>query len=144
MKRILLITLGTVTLLASGCSANFQMPWDKNLLDPGRIATREPLEIPPDLNTLPPPEKGGPMPRGASKEVGRGENATTILFGKPSGSATTRPAAAEAAQTPPPGPQNMPDWVSNPTTEPEKKPSRDNDSPVPPGRKQKSGSTGPW
>lgn len=40
-------------LLTAGCSGSMALPWDDALLDPGRIATREPLEIPPDLNTLP-------------------------------------------------------------------------------------------
>ncbi len=46
------------SLLAGGCSGSVTMPWDSALLDPGRINTREPLEIPPDLNTLP----EGPRP----------------------------------------------------------------------------------
>ncbi|MBF0162821.1 MAG: hypothetical protein HQL88_11110, partial [Magnetococcales bacterium] len=40
-------------LLLGGCSGKLALPWESNLLDPARIATREPLEIPPDLNKLP-------------------------------------------------------------------------------------------
>ena len=40
-------------LLLGGCSGKLSLPWEEALLDPGRIATREPLEIPPDLNRLP-------------------------------------------------------------------------------------------
>ncbi|MBF0460501.1 MAG: hypothetical protein HQL87_03815 [Magnetococcales bacterium] len=46
----------TTTLLLGGCSSNISLPWETNFLDPSRVATREPLEIPPDLNTLPPAE----------------------------------------------------------------------------------------
>lgn len=46
----------TLALLLGGCSGNMNLPWEGNLLDPSRVATREPLEIPPDLNTLPPVE----------------------------------------------------------------------------------------
>ena len=40
-------------ILLGGCS-DIPIPWGDNFLDPGRIATREPLEIPPDLDHLPP------------------------------------------------------------------------------------------
>ena len=43
----------TVAILLGGCSSNMTMPWSDKFLDPGRIATREPLEIPPDLDVLP-------------------------------------------------------------------------------------------
>ena len=41
-------------ILLGGCSSNTAFPWQDNFLDPGRVATREPLEIPPDLDVLPP------------------------------------------------------------------------------------------
>ncbi|MEO5338955.1 MAG: hypothetical protein H7837_00350 [Magnetococcus sp. MYC-9] len=48
----------TLTLCLTGCSGNISLPWESNLLDPARIATREPLEIPPDLHKLPPTGTG--------------------------------------------------------------------------------------
>lgn len=56
----------TLTLLLGGCSGNLALPWESNLLDPSRVATREPLEIPPDLHTLPPVEGTGKDRGGAS------------------------------------------------------------------------------
>ncbi|MEO5350230.1 MAG: DUF3035 domain-containing protein [Magnetococcus sp. YQC-3] len=56
MKQTLFRLCATLTLLLGGCSGNLTLPWESNLLDPSRIATREPLEIPPDLNALPPTE----------------------------------------------------------------------------------------
>ncbi|MEO5362122.1 MAG: DUF3035 domain-containing protein [Magnetococcus sp. DMHC-8] len=53
MKHTLCWLYATSTLCLAGCSSNISLPWESNLLDPARIATREPLEIPPDLNTLP-------------------------------------------------------------------------------------------
>jgi hypothetical protein len=42
-------------LFLGGCSSQVATPWDRPALDPGQVATREPLEIPPDFNTLPEP-----------------------------------------------------------------------------------------
>lgn len=36
-----------------GCSAQIATPWDRKSLDPGQVVTLEPLEIPPDFDTLP-------------------------------------------------------------------------------------------
>ena len=55
MKYALYCLYASGALLLGGCSNKLSLPWENNLLDPARIATREPLEIPPDLNTLPPP-----------------------------------------------------------------------------------------
>ncbi|MBF0428294.1 MAG: hypothetical protein HQL94_05175 [Magnetococcales bacterium] len=58
MRKATLFIVPVLCLLA-GCSSKFVMPWEKDQLDPSRIATREPLEIPPDLDVLPtnePPE----------------------------------------------------------------------------------------
>lgn len=41
-------------LFLGGCSSTVALPWEDKFLDPGRIATQEPLEIPPDLSILPP------------------------------------------------------------------------------------------
>lgn len=54
MNHKLYCLCAAATLFLGGCSGNLALPWESNLLDPSRIATREPLEIPPDLNSLPP------------------------------------------------------------------------------------------
>ncbi|HIJ85294.1 MAG: hypothetical protein HW380_1856 [Magnetococcales bacterium] len=51
-----ILTLLVGSGLLGGCSSSVTLPWEKDLLDPGRVATREPLEIPPDLSELPGPE----------------------------------------------------------------------------------------
>ncbi|MBF0135289.1 MAG: DUF3035 domain-containing protein [Magnetococcus sp. DMHC-1] len=43
-----------LALLLTGCSGKFRLPWENDMPDINRIATREPLEIPPDLDLLPP------------------------------------------------------------------------------------------
>ncbi|MBF0321709.1 MAG: DUF3035 domain-containing protein [Magnetococcales bacterium] len=49
-----------MTLMLTGCSGKFRLPWESDTPDVSRIATREPLEIPPDLDLLPPlPGSGG-------------------------------------------------------------------------------------
>ena len=45
---------GILATLLGGCSNTIGLPWESPFLDPGRVATREPLEIPPDLSVLPP------------------------------------------------------------------------------------------
>lgn len=40
--------------LLGGCSSAVSLPWEDKFLDPARVVTREPLEIPPDLTHLPP------------------------------------------------------------------------------------------
>ncbi|GAB0056665.1 hypothetical protein SIID45300_00973 [Candidatus Magnetaquicoccaceae bacterium FCR-1] len=79
------VALAALLMLLSGCSSNFTMPWEQNMLDPSRIATREPLEIPPDLNTLPtndPPEEpaGRVGDRRAGKDDSAPASARSILF----------------------------------------------------------------
>ena len=67
MKQTFFRLCATLTLLLGGCSGNISLPWESNLLDPARIATREPLEIPPDLNALPP--TGGTQERNSPRKV---------------------------------------------------------------------------
>ena len=44
----------SASLFLAGCSSlSATVPWMDNDLDPSRVATREPLEIPPDLTVLP-------------------------------------------------------------------------------------------
>ncbi|MBF0262536.1 MAG: hypothetical protein HQL97_11980 [Magnetococcales bacterium] len=79
------VALASLLMLLSGCSSNFTMPWEQNMLDPSRIATREPLEIPPDLDTLPtndPPEEpaGRLGDRRAGADSGTPGSARSILF----------------------------------------------------------------
>jgi hypothetical protein len=66
------------TLLLAGCGSSFKLPWDEDVLDAKRINTREPLEIPPDLQKLPPVAGGAVEGKG-----GGGENASAILFNTP-------------------------------------------------------------
>lgn len=89
-KSIGLLFLGLVVigvLPMAGCSNNFVMPWESNTLDPSRIPTREPLEVPPDMDTLPgkePPEESQLRGR-SSKDVKEDvpTSASTILFKTP-------------------------------------------------------------
>lgn len=62
-----------VLLLTTGCTSQLQLPWEKNSLDASRIATREPLEVPPNLEILPPPTSSRPQESSAGN----------ILFGNP-------------------------------------------------------------
>ena len=44
-----------MTILLAGCSNTTTLPWeDAPLLDPGNIRTQAPLQVPPDLDVLPP------------------------------------------------------------------------------------------
>lgn len=52
----LLLTFVVGCGLLGGCSSTIALPWEKDNLDPSRVATREPLEIPPDLSELPNPD----------------------------------------------------------------------------------------
>ncbi|MBF0422096.1 MAG: DUF3035 domain-containing protein [Magnetococcales bacterium] len=58
-RLILTLTFGCA--LLGGCSSTIALPWEKDNLDPGRIATHEPLEIPPDLSELPNPDAKKPQ-----------------------------------------------------------------------------------
>lgn len=81
----------SVVLPLAGCSSNLSLPWEDNFLDPGRIATREPLEIPPDMNVLPgrePPEeslaKGSKvLLQESAQEASVPTSARSILFNTP-------------------------------------------------------------
>ncbi|MBF0400656.1 MAG: hypothetical protein HQL90_07795 [Magnetococcales bacterium] len=82
--------LATLTLLLGGCSGNMNLPWESNFLDPARVATREPLEIPPDLNRLPPVDgakaqaKGGNLPwNDTSARKTSGSSGSTIHLPPP-------------------------------------------------------------
>jgi len=87
-KSILTLLLVTAPLLAS-CSAKFLMPWEQNMLDPANVRTQEPLEIPPDLWTLPPTKDSAEEnaeDKAAEQDVAGSEGtATSILFGGPEG-----------------------------------------------------------
>ncbi|MBF0153297.1 MAG: DUF3035 domain-containing protein [Magnetococcales bacterium] len=54
MKPMAYLSCLAMALMLAGCSGKFHLPWDSDLPDINRIATREPLEIPPDLDLLPP------------------------------------------------------------------------------------------
>jgi hypothetical protein len=82
-------------LLLSSCSSNFSLPWDTNLLDPARVATREPLEIPPDLHKLPSPDD-------ARRSVDRGSPAWT----DPARAQSSKSSRSSSLQLPAPVPVN--------------------------------------
>ncbi|MBF0310108.1 MAG: hypothetical protein HQL56_11330 [Magnetococcales bacterium] len=63
--------------LVGGCSSTFRMPWEDSSLEVNRIATREPLEVPPDLYSLP---QAGESP--AAEESSKSSSARDHLFGK--------------------------------------------------------------
>ncbi|MGN7611167.1 L,D-transpeptidase Cds6 family protein [Magnetococcales bacterium HHB-1] len=52
--RYLIPLLACIPLLTS-CSSNFKLPWEDAHIDPNRIRTIAPLEIPPDLEQMPKP-----------------------------------------------------------------------------------------
>ncbi|MBF0124156.1 MAG: hypothetical protein HQL60_02325 [Magnetococcales bacterium] len=81
MRIILLLVL----MLSAGCSGHFRMPWESDPFDPSRIATREPLEIPPDLDRLPVPGVSEDDPDRSltrARDIGS-TTAGQILFGAP-------------------------------------------------------------
>ncbi|MBF0159563.1 MAG: hypothetical protein HQL58_08550 [Magnetococcales bacterium] len=81
MRYIGLLTL----LLLAGCSGHFRLPWETDPFDPSRIVTREPLEIPPDLDRLPVPGITEEDPDRAvvrARDIGS-TTAGQILFGAP-------------------------------------------------------------
>lgn len=94
-----------VALLVAGCSSNFTMPWEANLLDPARIQTREPLELPPDLNVLPTPDN--PAGEALSQpKAPPAQSATTILFNAPTGRrGSPQPLTRNEKE-------KLPDWIA--------------------------------
>ncbi|NGZ06290.1 MAG: hypothetical protein G8237_08030 [Magnetococcales bacterium] len=106
----LLPLLAVLALLPlAGCSSNFTLPWEQNQLDPSRIATREPLEIPPDLHILPgqePPEEqsGGRMAR--SREDGTPSSARSILFKTPESKQESKPLGRDEQE-------RLPGWLGS-------------------------------
>ncbi|MBF0589207.1 MAG: nuclear transport factor 2 family protein [Magnetococcales bacterium] len=74
-----LMLLGIVA-TASGCTSSFTLPWEDDILDASRVATVEPLELPPDMETLPEP---GVRMKEVEAQAGAG-SASTILFGSKS------------------------------------------------------------
>lgn len=122
----LLALLGVIGMVGGGCSQKFQLPWEKDMLDPGRVATREPLEIPPDLQTLPPAETTG---TGVRRGRSGGDSATSILFQEGKGEKRVEQRGQERAP--------MPDWVTNPRSErPSEKKDDEEFNPLPPGRQK--------
>ncbi|MBF0627135.1 MAG: hypothetical protein HQL91_02840 [Magnetococcales bacterium] len=74
----------------AGCSSNFVLPWEVNQLDPSQVATREPLEIPPDLDVLPSreaPDEPGVGRITAPRDEVAPLSARSILFKTPAGKA---------------------------------------------------------
>ncbi|MEO5365842.1 MAG: hypothetical protein H7831_05715 [Magnetococcus sp. WYHC-3] len=91
-SHTLLVGALVLSALITGCTRNIPMPWEtQNLLDPNRVAVRQPLEIPPDLNVLPgSPEAGKVLNPGesatapaASSPDDNASSASAILFGSP-------------------------------------------------------------
>ena len=73
-KRWLVIMLLALplTLPLMGCSSKLRLPWEPDPLDSSRVVTREPLEIPPNLDVLPTPATEGERPAiERSKELSR-------------------------------------------------------------------------
>ncbi|MBF0368210.1 MAG: hypothetical protein HQL52_02035 [Magnetococcales bacterium] len=109
MKRLRLWPLLGIVLLISACSGNIPVPWEDNLLDPARVPTREPLDIPPDLDQLPASTQG----EGSSENWVNPDNdgtpaksAGTILFDSPD--------SGEAAPLDRDEQERLPDWMVNP------------------------------
>ncbi|MBF0098481.1 MAG: hypothetical protein HQM04_17195 [Magnetococcales bacterium] len=82
-------------LLLTSCSGNFSLPWDTNLLDPARVATREPLEIPPDLHKLPSPE-----------DARRGVDSRSPAWTDPARAQSSKSSRSSSLQLPAPVPTN--------------------------------------
>lgn len=96
MKQQMLVGVALSLLMVSGCSSVVRMPWEKEPLDANRIATREPLEIPPDLRALPVPETDRPD--------STPQDARAILFGSPARSEKVTPLGRNEKET-------LPDWI---------------------------------
>ncbi|MBF0284964.1 MAG: hypothetical protein HQL51_10955 [Magnetococcales bacterium] len=81
-RRLTAPLLAAACLLLAGCSTNFKMPWEENRLDPSRVHTYEPLEVPPDLEVLPDP--ANPADQSQTYRGGTpGGTASSILFNTP-------------------------------------------------------------
>ncbi len=76
-KSIGWLLLLSVGVMLGGCTSSFRLPWEEDMLDASRVATVEPLEMPPDMEELPEPTK---RIKEAEQEIG-GESAAHILFG---------------------------------------------------------------
>nr|CRH04963.1 conserved exported protein of unknown function [Candidatus Magnetococcus massalia] len=102
MKGRLLLAVVALSLV-TGCSGSFRMPWEKSY-DPSEIPTREPLEIPPDLYSLPKAgyDKTGRQQHKKSQE---GSTANEILFG--GGEAGRSDEMGRNEQ------ETLPDWVGS-------------------------------
>lgn len=108
LRHLALLAMAAWTL--SGCTANFRMPWEDNPLDPSRIVTREPLEIPPNLSQLPPTAQPEVEPKDKTAPVAAAptsESASAILFDTPAPAA--KAAAPDRNENAP-----LPDWMSSP------------------------------
>ncbi|MBF0147759.1 MAG: hypothetical protein HQL84_04700 [Magnetococcales bacterium] len=79
LGKVMMLVVGCG--LLGGCSSSVSLPWEQDLLDPGRVATREPLEIPPDLSELPNPDvkkkEESPLEPWVSPDVSAGKGGGT-------------------------------------------------------------------
>ena len=82
-RRVIAAGLFAVALpLLASCSTHIRFPWEADPLDPSRVETREPLEVPPDLWVLPQPgDEELDTVRSRKKEATQYESADAILFG---------------------------------------------------------------
>ncbi|OSM04345.1 hypothetical protein MAIT1_04238 [Magnetofaba australis IT-1] len=101
---IVALTLGSS--LFAGCSANIRMPWERPM-DASQVPTREPLEIPPNLDELPPVGTNpnvtkNPTALAAEKSAGQ------ILFGgdAPSARKQEKPELGRDQQ------ERLPGWIN--------------------------------
>ncbi|NGZ28992.1 MAG: DUF3035 domain-containing protein [Magnetococcales bacterium] len=95
-----------VVWLVAGCSNNITMPWDVNMLDPGRVQTREPLEMPPDLNVLPTPDNpsGEALPQAKAPPA---QSANAILFNSSPRPVVSKPLPGRNQK------ESLPGWMGN-------------------------------
>ncbi|MEO5345250.1 MAG: hypothetical protein H7834_02590 [Magnetococcus sp. YQC-9] len=115
-RALPLVASGFLLAMLTGCSSNFTLPWEQNMLDPSRIATREPLEIPPDINTLPtndPPEdlpgRLGERRTGARDDDSTPGSARSILFKTPEPKKDPKPLGRDEQE-------RLPSWLGDGTT----------------------------
>ncbi len=89
MKKTLGLPVSVLLLFLAmplaGCSNTITLPWETNALDPSRIATREPLDIPPDMDRLPGQESATDRQTMSqeSSDPSLPTSARTILFNTP-------------------------------------------------------------